>query len=55
MWAKMLSATQILEFSNQLFLQNKSMKQPHSLHIDTNSQKLKVNERFFVEHGQKWV
>ena len=38
----MLSANQIAEFLNQLFLQNKSMKQPHFLHVDINSQKLKV-------------
>ena len=43
------------EFSNQLFCQNKSMKQPHSLHADTNSQKLKNEQRFFTGHGQKWV
>ena len=39
---KMLSVNQISEFSNQLFLQNKSMKQPF-LHVDTNSDKLKVD------------
>ena len=40
----MLSANQIAEFLNQLFLQNKSMKQPHFLHVGINSQKLKVEK-----------
>ena len=40
--AKTLSANQITGYLNQLFLQNKSIKQPHVLHVDTNSQKLKV-------------
>ena len=35
----MLSAKQIPGFLSQLFFQNKSMKQPHFLHIETNSQK----------------
>ena len=39
----MLSATQIAGFLNQSFLQNKSMKQPNLLHVDTNSQKSKVH------------
>ena len=37
------SANQIAGFLNQEFLQNKLMKQPHFLHIDTSSQKLKVD------------
>ena len=41
------STSQITGFLNQLFLQNKSMKQPHFLHIDTNSQKLKVDQKIF--------
>ena len=41
--AKMLSASEITGFLNQLFLWNKLMKQPHFLHVDTNSQKLKVD------------
>ena len=49
----MLSANQIVGFSNELFLQSKSMKQPHFLHGDTNSQKLKVDQKFFVGFGQK--
>ena len=43
----MLSANQITGFLNQLLLQNKSMKQPHFLYVDTNSQKLKVYQKFF--------
>ena len=50
----MLSTNQIAEIFNQLFLQNKSMKQPHILHVDTNSQKLKLKEDFLVGHGQEW-
>ena len=40
---KMLSASHVAGFSNQLFLQNKLTKQLHFLHVDTNSQKLKVD------------
>ena len=39
----MLSANQFVRFLNQLFVQNQSKKQPHFLHVDTNSQKLKVD------------
>ena len=39
----MLSANQTAWFLNQLFLQNKSMKQRHFLDIDTNSEKLKLS------------
>ena len=39
---------QIAGFLNELFLQNKLMKQPHFLHVDTSSQKLKVDQKFFV-------
>ena len=35
----MLLANQIAGFLNQLFLPNKSLKKPHFLHVDTNSQK----------------
>ena len=43
----MLSAIQIVEFLNQPpFLQHKFMKQPHFLHVDINSQKLKVDQNF---------
>ena len=47
----MLSAVQIAGFLNQAFLQRKSMKQPRSLHIDTNLQKLKVDRKVF---GGAW-
>ena len=39
----MLSANQAAWFLNQLFLQNKSMKQRHFLDSDTNSEKLKLS------------
>ena len=51
----MLSANQIAGFLNQPFLQNKWMKQPNTFHVDTSSQKLKVDRKFLVVHGQKWV
>ena len=51
--ANMLSANQNAGFL--LFLQNKSMKQPHFLHVDTNSQKLKVDRKFFVDMVKKWM
>ena len=38
---------QIAGFLNQLFLQNKSIKQPHFLHVDIDSQKLNVNRKCF--------
>ena len=47
----MVSANQISGFLNQPFFQNKSMKQPNSLHVDTNSQKLKVDQKCF---GWEW-
>ena len=43
-----LSAIQVAVFLNQPFLQNKSTKQPHFLHVDTSSYKLKVNQKIFV-------
>ena len=42
-WAKMLSSNQIKGFLNQLYLQNKMMKKPTFLHIDTDSWKLEVD------------
>ena len=39
----MVSGNQVPGFLNQPFLQNKLMKQLNSLHVDTNSQKLKVD------------
>ena len=47
----MLSANEIAGFLNQLFLQNKLMKQPLFLYVDTNSQKLKTDWKFF---GWAW-
>ena len=47
----MLLANQIAGFLNQPFLQNNWMKQPNILHVDTNSQKLKLIEKFF---GWAW-
>ena len=41
-WAKMLLANEIAGFLNQVYLQNKIMKNPDFLHVDTNSLKLKV-------------
>ena len=38
----MLSANQIAGFLTQRFLQNKLVKEPQFLHVDTNSQKLKI-------------
>ena len=52
--AKMVPAIEIAGFLNHLFLRNKLMKQPHFLHAATNSQKLKVDWKFLVGHGQKW-
>ena len=43
----MVSAIQIVGFLNQAFLQSKTMKLPHLLHVDTNSQKLKVGWKGF--------
>ena len=42
-WAKMLLANGIAGFLNQLYPQNKIMKNPDFLHVDTNSLKLKVD------------
>ena len=41
----MFSANQIAEFFNQPYLQNKS--KPDFLHVDTNSHKLKVDQKNF--------
>ena len=43
-WA-IFSANQIGAFFNQPYFQKKSMKQPDFLHVDTNSQKLKVDKK----------
>ena len=50
-YAKVLSVNHIVRFLNNLFLQNKSVKQHHFLHVDTNSQKLKVVGKYF---GWTW-
>ena len=50
-WTKMFSANQIAGFFNQPYLQNKSMKQPDFLHVDTNLHKLKVDQKIF---GWAW-
>ena len=42
-WVKMLLANEIAGFLNQLYPQNKIMKNPDFLHADTNSLKLKVD------------
>ena len=47
----MFSANQIAGFFNQPYLQNKSMKQPDFLYVDTNSHKLKVDQKIF---GWAW-
>ena len=31
------------------------MREPHFSHLDTNSQKLKVDQNFLVGPSQKWV
>ena len=38
---------QIAGFFNQPYLQNKSLKWPDFLHVDTNLHKLKVGQKFF--------
>ena len=52
----MFSANQIAGFFNQPYLQNKSLKWPDDfLHVDTNSQKSKVDQKILGGHDQKWV
>ena len=48
---KILSVNQIAALFNQPYLQNKSMKQPYFLHVDTNSHKLKVDQKIW---GWAW-
>ena len=43
--AKMFSANQIAGFFNQPYFQNKSMKWPDFLLVDTNLHKLKVDQK----------
>ena len=47
----MFTANQITGFFNQPYLQNKSIKQPVFLHVDTNSHELIVDQNFF---GWTW-
>ena len=47
----MFSANQIAGFFNQPYLQSKSMKQPDFLHVDTNSHKVKVDQKIW---GWAW-
>ena len=54
-WAKMFSANQTAQVFNQSYLQKKSMKWPDFLHVNTNSLKLKVDQKILGGHGQKWV
>ena len=44
-WAKMFSASQIAGFFNLPYIQNKSLKWPDFLHVDTNSHKLKLDQK----------
>ena len=43
----MFLANQIAGSFNQPYLQNKSMKSPDFLHVDTNSHNLKVGQKMF--------
>ena len=43
-WAKIFSANQNARFFNQPYLQNRSMKYPEFLHVETNSHKLKFDQ-----------
>ena len=47
----MVSTNQIPGFLKQPFLQNKSVKQCNSFHVDTKSQKLKTDRKVF---GRAW-
>ena len=47
-WAKMFSNKEIAGFFNQPYLQNKSMKYPDFLHVDTNSNRLKIDQIILV-------
>ena len=47
----MKKLNEIAGFLNQPFLQNKMMKQPNFLHVDTNSENLNVDPSFF---GRVW-
>ena len=47
----MFSANQIAGFLNQTYLENKSMREPDFLQVDTNSHKLKVDQKIL---GWTW-
>ena len=47
---KMPSSNQIAKFFNQPYLQGKSLKYPDILHVDTNSNELKVDRNIFCGH-----
>ena len=52
----MLSAIQIAGFLNLLSLQNKSMKQPHFYHVDSNSLSLSLSYWVgMVKSGPVWT
>ena len=44
----MFLANQIAEFLNKLYLYNEKMKKLDFLHVDTNSLKLKVDQKILV-------
>ena len=46
-WAKMFLANHIAGFFNQPYLQEKLMKQPDFGHVDTNSYKLKSDQKIW--------
>ena len=46
-WTEMLLSNQIAGFLNCLYLQNKMMKKPGFLYVDTESQKLKVSLKMY--------
>ena len=51
-WAKIFLVNQTAGFFHQPYLQNKSMKYPDFLHVDTISHKLKVYQKF---SGWTWL
>ena len=44
----MFSVNPIAGFFSQLYLQNESVKKPNLLHVDTNSNKSKVDQKGFA-------
>ena len=52
--AKMFSANQIAGFFNRPNLLSKPMKQHNFLYVDTNSHKLKVDQKLLGGHCPKW-